>query len=91
LKECRANLAANRAQFYLEIAKGPFYGFNREGKDQQVGVTLTVGVRAWPTTQSRFPDQVTPQVVGNCSVRRTDSYAGAEAVYPIAPKARGTS
>jgi non-heme chloroperoxidase len=27
----RANLASNRAQFYLDIASGPFYGFNRPG------------------------------------------------------------
>ena len=27
----RAALAANRAQFYLEFASGPFYGFNRPG------------------------------------------------------------
>jgi non-heme chloroperoxidase len=27
----RAQLAANRAQFYLEVASGPFYGFNRPG------------------------------------------------------------
>jgi non-heme chloroperoxidase len=27
----RQQLAANRAQFYLEIASGPFYGFNRAG------------------------------------------------------------
>ena len=27
----RSSLAANRAQFYLDIASGPFYGFNREG------------------------------------------------------------
>ena len=27
----RAQLAANRAQFYYELASGPFYGFNREG------------------------------------------------------------
>ncbi len=27
----RASLAANRAQFYLDLASGPFYGFNREG------------------------------------------------------------
>jgi non-heme chloroperoxidase len=25
----RAALAANRAEFYLEFASGPFYGFNR--------------------------------------------------------------
>ena len=27
----RQQLAANRAQFYLEFASGPFYGFNRPG------------------------------------------------------------
>ncbi|MGR3479215.1 alpha/beta fold hydrolase [Salipiger marinus] len=27
----RAALAANRAQFFLDIPSGPFYGFNREG------------------------------------------------------------
>jgi non-heme chloroperoxidase len=27
----RKQLAANRAQFYLEIASGPFYSFNRPG------------------------------------------------------------
>ena len=29
----RRALAANRAQLYLDIAKGPFYGFNRAGAD----------------------------------------------------------
>lgn len=27
----RSSLAANRAQFYLDVPSGPFYGFNREG------------------------------------------------------------
>jgi non-heme chloroperoxidase len=29
--ELRAALAANRSQFYFDLAGGPFYGFNREG------------------------------------------------------------
>ena len=29
----RKALAANRAQFYLDVASGPFYGFNRDGAD----------------------------------------------------------
>src|SRR5271168_840923 len=29
--DLQAQLAANRAQFYLEFASGPFYGFNRKG------------------------------------------------------------
>lgn len=34
----RAGLAANRTQFYLDIASGPFYGFNRPGTDPIAGV-----------------------------------------------------
>jgi non-heme chloroperoxidase len=34
----RAGVAGNRAQFYLEVASGPFYGFNRTGVDVQQGV-----------------------------------------------------
>ena len=38
----RAALAANRAQFFLDVASGPFYGFNREGAAVSDGV-----VRNW--------------------------------------------
>jgi non-heme chloroperoxidase len=34
----RAGLAANRAQFYLDFASGPFYGFNRPDANVQQGV-----------------------------------------------------
>jgi non-heme chloroperoxidase len=34
----RAGVAGNRAQFFLDIASGPFYGFNRPGADMQQGV-----------------------------------------------------
>jgi non-heme chloroperoxidase len=34
----RAALAANRAQFYLDVASGPFYGFNRKGARVSQGV-----------------------------------------------------
>jgi non-heme chloroperoxidase len=34
----RSALAANRAQFYLDIASGPFYGFNRPGARAAQGV-----------------------------------------------------
>ena len=34
----RAALAANRAQFYLDVASGPFYGFNRAGAKVLPGV-----------------------------------------------------
>ena len=33
----RAALAANRAQFYLDIPTGPFYGFNRPGAKVRKG------------------------------------------------------
>ena len=34
----RQQLAANRAQFYLDFASGPFYGYNRPGAKAQQGV-----------------------------------------------------
>ncbi|MBJ6647957.1 alpha/beta fold hydrolase [Streptomyces sp. BSE7-9] len=34
----RAQLAANRAQLYVEIASGPFYGFNRPGAEASQGL-----------------------------------------------------
>ena len=34
----RQQLAANRAQFYLDVASGPFYGFNRAGAKASQGV-----------------------------------------------------
>ncbi|MFG1423636.1 alpha/beta fold hydrolase [Roseixanthobacter liquoris] len=34
----RAALAANRAQFFLDVPTGPFYGFNREGAKIDQGV-----------------------------------------------------
>ena len=34
----RQQLAANRAQFYRDIAAGPFYGFNRPGAKPEEGV-----------------------------------------------------
>ncbi len=38
----RQALAANRAQFYLEVPSGPFYGFNRPGAKVSEGV-----IRNW--------------------------------------------
>jgi non-heme chloroperoxidase len=38
----RASLAANRAQFYLDVPSGPFYGFNRDGADVSEGL-----IRNW--------------------------------------------
>lgn len=34
----RAALAANRAQFYVDVPTGPFYGFNRDGATASQGV-----------------------------------------------------
>jgi non-heme chloroperoxidase len=34
----RAALAANRSQFYLDIASGPFYGYNRPGAKPSQGI-----------------------------------------------------
>lgn len=40
--ELRAGLAANRAKFYLDVASGPFYGFNRPGATK-----IEATVRNW--------------------------------------------
>ena len=34
----RAALAANRAQFYIDVPSGPFYGFNRDGAEISQGL-----------------------------------------------------
>jgi non-heme chloroperoxidase len=34
----RAALAANRAQFYIDVPSGPFYGFNRPGAEVSQGL-----------------------------------------------------
>jgi non-heme chloroperoxidase len=34
----RTQTATNRAQFFLDVASGPFYGFNREGAEVKQGV-----------------------------------------------------
>ena len=41
-KGLRKELAANRAQFYLDFASGPFYGYNRPGVQPSQGV-----IRNW--------------------------------------------
>jgi non-heme chloroperoxidase len=33
----QAQVAANRAQFYLDVPSGPFYGFNRPGRESFQG------------------------------------------------------
>ncbi|MCX9148091.1 alpha/beta fold hydrolase [Erythrobacter sp. WG] len=38
----RAGLAANRAQLFLDVPSGPFYGFNREGAEVSEGL-----IRNW--------------------------------------------
>ena len=40
--EFRAALAANRAQFYIDVPSGPFYGFNRAGAEISEGL-----IRNW--------------------------------------------
>ncbi|MBC2776927.1 alpha/beta fold hydrolase [Parasphingopyxis marina] len=34
----QAQVAGNRAQFYYDVPAGPFYGFNREGREAQPGI-----------------------------------------------------
>jgi len=41
----RKALAANRAQFFLDVPAGPFYGFNRSGAKTSQGIVQNCGVR----------------------------------------------
>jgi non-heme chloroperoxidase len=36
--ELQAQLASNRAQFYYDVAAGPFYGYNRPGAKPSMGI-----------------------------------------------------
>ena len=36
----RSALAANRAQFFMDVPSGPFFGFNRDGAEVQQGMIL---------------------------------------------------
>src|SRR5688572_4799918 len=47
----RKQLAANRAQFYLDVAGGPFYGFNRQGPLFRRASSRTGGDRVWPAVR----------------------------------------
>ena len=48
----RTALAGNRAQFYLEFASGPFYGFNRPGAKVIPGASFRIGGgRPWGRRQ----------------------------------------
>ena len=38
----RANTGFDRAQFYLDVASGPFYGYNRDGAEPSEGI-----IRNW--------------------------------------------
>ncbi len=42
----RSALASDRAQFYRDVASGPFYGFNRRGAKVSQGSSKTGGARA---------------------------------------------
>ena len=59
----RAALAANRAQFYLDVPSGPFYGFNRPGReglagrDRQLVAAGHDGRRPRPTTTASRPSR----------------------------------
>ncbi len=43
----RQSLAANRAQFYIDVAAGPFYGFNRPGATISPSGTA-MSAKRWP-------------------------------------------
>ncbi|WP_425387735.1 alpha/beta fold hydrolase [Edaphobacter aggregans] len=44
--DLQAQLAANRSEFYRNLASGPFYGFNRPGVKSSEAVIQNCGARA---------------------------------------------
>ena len=42
----REGTGSNRSQFFLDVASGPFYGFNRPGRRSRKGSSGTGGARA---------------------------------------------
>jgi pimeloyl-ACP methyl ester carboxylesterase len=70
----RTALAANRAQFYIDIPTGPFYGFNRPGA--QISQALIdnwwrqgmMGGAKWQTKNANWRDRnrTRPRKFGSC-------------------------
>ena len=66
----RAALAANRAQFYIDVPTGPFYGYNRpgakvvRGRHRQLVAPGHDGRRAGRTTSAsrRSPRPISPRI-----------------------------
>ncbi|WP_041782754.1 alpha/beta fold hydrolase [Ancylobacter novellus] len=90
----RAKLAANRSQFYLEFASGPFYGYNRPGAEPSQAVIWNWwrqammggakaqydGIRAFSETD--FTDDLTRITVPTLVMHGTD-----DQIVPIADSA----
>ena len=69
----RAQLAANRAQFYLDFASGPFYGFNRSGAKVSEGL-----IRNW--WRQAMMGSILAQLEGTRAFSETDFTADLKAI-----------
>jgi len=76
----QAQVATNRAQFYLDVASGPFYGFNRPGATPSQGVirnwwrqgALRRHRRLFPDRLHRGPESDHGAGAGDARRRRPD-------------------
>lgn len=90
----RAALAANRAQFFLDVPAGPFYGFNREGATVQEGVIqnwwrqgMMGGAKAHYDGIKAFSETDHTEDLKNISVPTLVMHGDDDQIVPIAASA----
>jgi non-heme chloroperoxidase len=90
----RQALAANRAQFYLDVASGPFYGFNREGAKVYPGTIqnwwrqgMMGGAKAHYDCIAVFSETDFTEDLKAIAVRTLVMHGGDDQVVPIAAAA----
>lgn len=90
----RAGLAANRAQFYLDFASGPFYGFNRPGAKVSQGVienwwrqSMAGGIKAHYDGITAFSETDFTEDLQNIAVPTLVLHGDDDQIVPIADSA----
>ncbi|MBO1073716.1 alpha/beta fold hydrolase [Roseomonas marmotae] len=91
----RQQLAANRAQFYLDVASGPFYGFNRPGVQVAQGAVqnwwrqgMMGGAKAHYEGIKAFSETDFTEDLKAIDVPALVMHGGDDQIVPIAASAR---
>lgn len=90
----REGVATNRSQFYLDVASGPFYGFNRPGAEPSQGVIenwwrqgMTGGAKAHYDGVKAFSETDFTEDLRSISVPTLVLHGDDDQVVPIADSA----